>query len=796
MRGLILLLPLCCSLHSATAWSAPRIRATRTSAPPLIDGRLDEPAWKGAALLPAFVQRTPREGAAPQQKTEVRVLYDDGAVYFGLRMWDKHPHHIRRGLGRRDAPPDSDWVTVFIDTVESRQRGYFFRVNASGVLTDGLLSQENIMDTSWDGVWSGRAQVDEEGWTAELEIPLTSLAFQDKDRQSWGLYVQRFLQRAKELSGWPAMPKSSNTFVSRFATLDGLDGLRRRSSIRLLPFAALEIQMARPSDSTHPDDTARPNGGLDLRYSFSGGTTVSVSINPDFGQVESDSAVVNLTPNEVYFDEKRPFFVAGSSLFTTPIKLLHTRRIGARPGEPDASDEATITEVDPEARIAGATKLIGDWGPVSYGLLSAFVLPSHAMELRHDGREHQVEADPGGHYGAIRFLARPARTFNVGLLLTGLTHYSADHQDAYAGGVDWDLRSSSGWQTRGQLTAAGAEKAGYGLWLQGGQQGAPRWRYWIEAESFDPNYDINDVGYRWRNDMVQFRGFFQNRLPAPWLIFREMDLTLWGQYGFNHTSPELSFERRVEAAAYAMFTNKWHIWTGVGHRFFTLDDRETRGGPAYPRPAQTYCWLGGQTDSSQRVSLELTMIYAREATSDEFHVDNNLRVALWDRLSASLFLRYRYQHDSTRWIQTLDRPGRPRYIFGDLDRNELDLRLQGMLGITHAFTLQVFGQILYSTGMYEDSYRELYPLDDGTAVLGSTSYDADADYASLTLLFNAILRWDLGSGAAAYLVYKLAGSLSEDGRPISFDLGQALDGLGDDKQSHMLLLKASYGWNI
>ena len=778
--------------------AAPEISASRISSTINVDGKLDEAVWKKTSPVARFIQRSPSEGKPPGQRTEMRVLYDSGAVYVGLRLFDRQPELIRRGLGRRDAQPDSDHIIIFIDPVGSGKRGYYFQVNASGILSDGVLYQENIMDSSWNGVWSGAAESDSGGWTAEIKIPLTSIAYQDLDLQTWGVYVQRYIQRTKETSCWPAMPKSSNTFVSRFGKLRGLRGLKRAAAVRLLPYVGGEFQLGRPADSTRPDKVFRPNGGLDLRYSFSGGGSVSVTVNPDFGQVEEDPAVVNLTPNEVFWAEKRPFFVEGATIFRTPITLLHTRRIGARPGAPEASDGAEVVEVDPEARIGGAVKLLGDAGAASFGVISSFVLPSQAQEKLANGKLKELTASPGKHYGAGRLLLRPGRTASVGLLLTAMNHLEDwERADAYAGGVDWDLRSSSGWQTKGQLTGSSAEPgSGYGLLVTAGQLGAPRWRYWAIAESFSADYQINDLGYQWRNDMVRLRGHVQHRLPAPWKFLRELHLTLWGMYGFNHTDPELAFSRQVELTSFAQLTNHWELWSGAGCRFAVVDDRETRGDLPYPRQPEGFFWFGAKTNSTRQIYGEFTYIFASEAPAYYHEIQGALKAALWDRFNWTLFARFRHGRGYPRWVETVQDPGRDRYIFGDMDMDELDMRFSALLGITRTLTFQVFVQLLYSMATYGDKYRELYALDDGMGALGPTTYDADADFSSLTMQANAILRWDLGAGAAAYLVYKLAGSLSQDGRPVSFDLGPDLGDLLDQQQSHLLLIKLSYGWDI
>ena len=787
------------ALLGGEASAAPRVRAVRTARAPEIDGRLDDPVWRDATLIKDFVQRSPTEGAAPRQRTEVRLIYDEGAIYVALRMWDSEPGRIRGGFGRRDNPPDSDWVTVIIDPLLTRKRGYFFRVNASGVIADGLVFQEINMDTSWDAVWTAAAQVDGQGWTAEMKIPLTSIAFQDQPSQRWGLHVERYLQRDKALSTWPSMPKTSNTFVSRFGVLEGLEGLRRETALRLLPYAAAEIQLGRRADALRPDDPFRPNGGLDLSYGLSGDLALHASINPDFGQVEDDPAVVNLTPNEVFFGERRPFFVAGADLFQSGLlTLLHTRRIGARPAAPDPDhEEGEIVEVDPEARIIGAGKLMGESGNASYGLLTALVLPAHATERLPDGALVERRATRGTHYGAGRLKLRLGRTSQIGLLATAMTRINEEQDtDAYAGGVDWDLRTSTGWQTTGQVTGAAAQEgAGYGLKIQAGQMGAPRWRYWVDAESFSAHYQINDVGYQWRNDMVRLKGALERRLASPWRFLRDGGVGVWTQHGFNHTDPSLVFERRLELWTWFKFNNLWGLWTGAGQLWPALDDRETRGGPPYPRPAETFCWLGGETDTSARVVFWSTAVFVA-AAGQAFWVDGNLQANLLSRLNLQLYARWRMDRGATRWIETLERPSRDVYLFGDMDREELELKLSALLGLHRLVTLQVFSQLLFSVGRY-DSLRALQTLADGSTALGPTAEQTDGDFATTRLIVNAILRWDLGAGTAAYLVYKLDGALDEEGAPVtSFDPVGALGRLGREEQTHLLLLKLSYGFEL
>ena len=780
--------------NASTAYAA-RLHARRTATAPKIDGRLGDLVWREANVVSRFRQRSPREGATPEQRSELRVLYDDRALYVALRLWDADATAIRRGLGRRDAPPDSDTVTVALDALSSGARGHYFRINASGVLSDGTIYQQTQVDSSWDGVWSGAAQVDGRGWTAELRIPFSTLTHRGTPDQSWGLYVERYVSRNGEVSSWPLIAKSSNVFVARFGRLEGLTGLGDQHGLRLSPYAATAVQLSRSAASLRPGETFVPNGGLDLRYRLGQQIVLHATVNPDFGQVEDDPAVVNLGPDEVFFAERRPFFVAGAELFRTPLLLLHTRRIGARPDAPEPDAEgAEIVELDPTARIIGATKLLGTSGRLSFGGLSAVVLPVLAQQRMAGGVRVEREAATARHYAAARARWRLGETSTVGLIATGLTPLSQPEEgDVYAAGLTWDLRATSGWQATGQIAGATADAGtGFAAKLVAGQRGAPRWRYWLEAETASSRFDINAIGFLWRNDLALLHASAERRLAAPWTIFREGGVGLTGRYGVVLARPELSFERRAELFAWARTTGLWGVWAGGGVQLSVDDDRETRGGLPYRRPLAAYGWLGGETSSARRIVLHGTINAGREAKAPWFDIRGGVRASLWRRVTLSLDTRGRIERGRPRWVETVAAPDGDLALFGALDRDEIELKLGGMLALHRRLTLQLFGQLLRSTGRYT-RYEALAERADGQAALTPTDRDPAADFTSLRLIANAIVRWELGEGATAHLVYKMDGAVELGG---SLPLGDALSRVADQRQTHLLLLKLSYGFDV
>jgi hypothetical protein len=308
---------------------------------------------------------------------------------------------------------------------------------------------------------------------------------------------------------------------------------------------------------------------------------------------------------------------------------------------------------------------------------------------------------------------------------------------------------------------------------------------------------VNDVGYQWRNDMVRLRGFVQRRLPAPWRALREWTTTLYGQYGFNHERPSLVFERRLELQSSLQLTNRWDLGFGIGHRFAVLDDREARGGPPYPRPAESYGWLIAGTDSSRRLYGSWYLDLSQESGGGGLYLSTSgsLNLSLLDRLTASLSASGRWTRAFPRWVTTLVEEGRDRHLFGDLDRHELELLLSAKLVLHRRLSLGLSGQLLHSAGSYR-RFRELLPLADGGAQLGPTALAPDAAFARLWLNLGASLRFDLGDGTAAYLVYKLDGTTARDGDGARFDLGAGLEELRDGPLAQTLLVKVSYGWNL
>src|SRR3954469_10900933 len=324
------------------------MRAARATAGITIDGKLNEAAWAAAPVSSDFTQSYPKVGAKPTDPTEVRVLYDDDALYVGVRMFDSHPDSIAAQLARRDASGIySDWLHVMVDSYRDRRTSFRFSVNPRGVQKDVLeFDDRNGEDVNWDAVWQVATSIDSAGWTAEYRIPFSQLRFggaQNGAERVWGFQIMRDIARRNERDSWSPWKTTDPGFVSFEGDLAGILDVPTPQRLEVLPYVSTKLTRA-PGNSANPfykANDASPSAGADLKYGLPGGLTLTATVNPDFGQVEVDPAVVNLSAYETFFPEKRPFFVEGSDVFSFgqvrrnndygSQTFFYTRRVGRQP---------------------------------------------------------------------------------------------------------------------------------------------------------------------------------------------------------------------------------------------------------------------------------------------------------------------------------------------------------------------------------------------------------------------------------------------------------------------------------
>jgi hypothetical protein len=482
---------------AAPAAAAPRLRAAALVGAVKVDGRLDEAAWAAADSADAFTQSYPHPGAAPIRRTVVRVLYGPDALYAGLRMYDPHPDSIAGQLARRDAIGIySDWVHVMVDTYHDRRTAFRFSLNPRGVQKDVYESNDIAEDLNWDAVWQGAARVDSLGWTAEIRVPFSQLRFggaPPAGGRVWGFQVMRDVARDGERDSWSPWTRNSAGFVSRFGDLAGLDGVKSPRRLELLPYVSSRLTRARAAagDPFHGPGDVGMSAGADLKAGLPGGLTLTATANPDFGQVEVDPAVVNLSAYETFFPEKRPFFVEGSDVFSfgqvraanTQLgfqRFFYSRRIGRAPQQGVTARDAAWVDAPSTSTIFGAAKVSGRANGWTVGAMDALTAREQARFQTSDGARGTQPVEPMTNY----FVGRLRRDFDAGATVLGAMATATNRaaagpafaglrSGAWFGGIDgehaWANRS---WYLSGYLGAS--RVSGAPLALRATQLGSAR----------------------------------------------------------------------------------------------------------------------------------------------------------------------------------------------------------------------------------------------------------------------------------------------------------------------------------
>jgi len=387
--------------------SSKRATATRLAGPaPRIDGRLDDAAWVGQVPIEDFEQQRPIEGAAPSERTQVFVRYDDDAIYVGARMYREHPDQILRSISRRDGSANSEHLQLTFDTHRDRRTGYAFNISAAGVRGDFHHSQDDEhrgREGQYDPVWEGSAVIDSLGWSAEMRIPFSQLRFPTADTQEWGFQLDRWMPDKNEDLQWIMIPTKENGYISRFGTLTGIAGVKARRPVELLPYVASDATRSAVTNTANPfRNPTKARAGLDAKFGIGSNLTVDATINPDFGQVESDPAEVNLSAFETIVEERRPFFTEGAQLLRVEgPNYFYSRRIGSAPHLAASGD---FVDQPRASAIMGAAKLTGRTASrLSVGALLAMTDRTNARTFMLDSsRTSEVRVEPRTEYAVVR----------------------------------------------------------------------------------------------------------------------------------------------------------------------------------------------------------------------------------------------------------------------------------------------------------------------------------------------------------------------------------------------------------
>jgi len=745
------------------------VQAVRAEPRPVIDGWVNEPVWQTAPAILDFTQYDPAEGAPPTEITSVRVLYDNRALYIGVICYDSRPEGIVRQLSRRDRSTEADRFTVMIDSYFDRQSAFVFSTNVSGVQSDGVLSQGGVVyDITWDAVWTVETRVYRDGWSAEFEIPFNALRFAERDQGEyvWGINFRRYISRKRETNEWVMVPRSERLLIPYWGTVQGIRSISPPLHLDVVPYVSgsAQFQTATPTDPATHDLTGQ--AGLDLKYGLTGNFTLDATVNPDFGQVEVDRAVLNLTVFETLFPEKRPFFVEGTQFFTfgssvdnTPLPVFFSRRIGKTPLPVTVPPGDVVEESPAVTTILGAAKISGRSGDgFALGALSALTDNEFAEVRAADGSTYRLRAEPRGSYNVVRVRQDFGDQSWIGGIATLVSR--VDTLPAYSAGVDWNLRVGNGTHSfDGYLTAA---RSSVGSTNPDGVAGrlllssisAEHWSYAGSYNFFTPDFNINDIGFFARPHdhggylQLTYREYFA---AEPFLRYalEIVPEARWDWQGIN-TMAQAEFRTVWE------LTNFWNVSLRYTQKLPAYSDEEYGIIGTYRRPEAHFVQTTITSDDRKNVVATLGAAYEADARSKRAvsaTMEIDFRVAAWFEVIPTLFCQ-RIRTEETGvyangGIVTVPLGSGSASLFADRDLDEVDIGLRGIVTFTRTLSLQFFTQMLLARGTY-GSYR---------ALTGSTDFVPYAaasglyDFNEATFNANVLLRWEYLQGSTMYLVW-------------------------------------------
>ena len=776
------------------------LNAARRDGSIVVDGKLDDAAWAKAPVARNFTQSYPSPGT-PDTTTLVRVLYDDDAIYVGVKALDAHPDSIAAQLARRDATGIySDWIHVIIDSYHDRRTAFRFTVNPKGVMRDVYTSNDNNEDGNWDAVWDVSTHIDTDGWTAEYRIPLSQLRYGSVakgETRVWGFQVMRDIARRSERVSFNPWTPDGSGFVSRFGELHGLVDLAMPGRLEVLPYVSTKVTRASGdvADPFFRKTDAAPNVGGDVRYGLPGGLTFTGTVNPDFGQVEVDPAVVNLSAFESFFPEKRPFFLEGADVFNFGNVIRHndyggqtffyTRRIGRSPIRTPSGTGISYVNMPDVTPIAGAAKVSGKLGGWTLGILDA-VTPEVKADVASSsvGRDSSTAVNP-----ATNFLAaRTRRDFRNGKTVVGgmftLTNRSQSplfanllSSAAGYGGLDFEHRWDagkyvvSGFAVRSRVNAnesviAGLQRnsthafqrpdadhlaydptltnlTGHSEEIAISKNGHAFGS--LAIKNVSPGFEINDVGFHGRVDyraVSPFWGWQWNQRDK-WSL--DKFVGFWWN-GVTNTAGDVIYNGYGTSTSVTL-ANHQAFNIGGNLQMATMDDRLLRGGPLAENPASWSVNASFNTDSRRKAWLNPNASFNRNI--DDASWGGNASLYLETRptsqLRVTLGPNYSRSYSTAQYIRSATDAGAvntfgSRYVFGNVDQTSVSMDARIEWTLTSKLSVQSYLQPFVAVGRYSEFKEFLRPNTYDFGVYGryaqstiAANYDTNGDITGYTL---------------------------------------------------------------
>jgi len=716
--------------------------ATRTELKPRIDGHLDDDCWQQVGTWEGgFVQQQPNQARPPSQETEIKILYDDTYLYIALICHDNEPEKIRSILGRRDENL-GDMAGVALDTYFDKQTAFEFNVTAAGQKVDLMHLGEYGWDFNWDAVWDGKASVGDSAWYAEMRVPFSQLRYANKKEHVWGMHIWRWIDRLKEEDQWKLIPVDAPAMVYIFGELHGIKDIPYKRNFELLPYAKTKYVSEAVKNPT-------AGFGLDGKIGVTSDFTLDYTINPDFGQVEADPSILNLTSYEVFYDEKRPFFLEGNSILEYGAGsdlLFYSRRIGTAPGYFPEYGEAETLDMPDQTSIINALKLTGkNHGGLSLGIINSMTARENAV-ISSNGQERKEAVEPFTNY----FIGRVKQDFNDGKTVLGgmvtstIRNIKDEHlefltDNSLVGGIDFQhnwlnrkyfvdfksfyskvdgseesisalQRNSRHYFQRPDASHLTFDETltslqGWGGELRGGKRSG-KFRAIGSLDWRSPGVELNDVGYLRQADYINQRLTMIYRVNKPKGILQSYYFDVDQRHRRSYGGEKLG--DKVQGHARFQFKNLYKLDLVAGRSFYEVDTRQLRGGPSLRIDGETGGEVFLQTNSSKNLFLAggIELMRSDDKISKANEYTFYIQWQIGSRFTLSSMNNFDVKTDNNQYVTSIFRNVDPsrRYLVGKIDRKTISSTIRAEFFVTPELSFQYYGNPYATIGKYSD-YR-------------------------------------------------------------------------------------------
>jgi len=798
------------------------ISTTRVENPPKIDGQLDDPAWENVPEATDFIQYEPFNDRPASFPTKVKFIYDDNAIYIGAKLYDSNPDSILTELGIRDADEsiNADHFSIDINPYNDGVNGFTFKVSASGVQTDVNRSSRGRRsfgprtrgDINWDAVWDSDVKITDEGWNVEIKIPYSALRFPDSEVQVWGINYWRDIRRYTESSSWNFVDREVRNQMNYLGILNGIEGIKPPLRLTFYPYLAGYIEKSASQDSWRKT----LHGGMDLKWGITEGFTMDLTLIPDFGQVKSDEKILNLTPFEVRYEERRQFFTEGTELFQR-VNLFYSRRIGSQPmgyedlenqlEEPGIPEEPgvlgesitlepseTIVENPVETRMINATKISGRTNKgLGIGFLNAMTLQSNAVvQDTLTSEEREIMTQPFTNYNILVFDQSLPNNSYVSLINTN-THMKDIGYTANVSGTEFNINDKTNrYGARGEFAVSQHylrdtdNSFGHKYEISAGKFGG-KIRYRLSRQVISDTYDQNDLGYLRRNNEIENQASFDYNIYQPFGRFLSFGSGINVEYNQLY-NPRKFTGLNIGIDSRAEFANRFSIFIrGEYKPLGEKDYYEPRvDGRYYFIDESIDFYTRYSTDRRKKVALSGDARYQKifsQYDQKEYGFEVTPRFRLSDRFTCSVGVEYLKRINDIGYITD---NGPDSVYFGKRSSPTWISTINSSYIFTNKISLGFDLRHYWSRVMYDGSYYFLN--EDGTlSLLENDIGEEDISYNAFTI--DMVFKWNFAPGSWIVAVWK--NIVDAEGELINnyFD---NIDNMFSESQANSLSLKILY----